>query len=441
MLNTSEIEQLTQIVYQANSKSLQLESKIQDLLLYNSQVELIATGIVVANLFEKNPLLPGVVLLHQGQLAGMISRRKFLEYISRPFGRELFLQRSIETLYRFAETEILVLPSDTLIVDAARKSLQRSPELLSEPIVVKKSSGLYSLIDVHQLLVAQSYIHQLATKLLHEQTQSQLIQTEKLASLGQMVAGVAHEIKNPVGCILGNTKFLSNYYQDLFKLLNAYAEKIVGKNDDDDIENVKSEIEFDFVQKDLPELIQSIQISAERLNQLISSLKNFSYMNESQPRQADIHECIDSTLLILKSRLKPQITVIKNYGKLPLLHCYSGQLSQVFMNLLSNAIDAIEENKNEQNKSPTIWITTEVKQKNYISIKIIDNGTGIPIEIQDKIFNNFFTTKPVGKGTGLGLTISYQIVTEKHGGQLSVNSTPGNGTQFEILLPIKTSPN
>ncbi|MGB3513235.1 MAG: ATP-binding protein [Microcoleaceae cyanobacterium] len=438
MLNTSEIEQLTQILYQESSKKFHLASTLQDLSIYHSEVDFVTTGIVLANLFKTNPLLPGVILLNRGELAGMISRRKFLEYISRPFGRELFLQRSIETLYRFAKIEMLVLSNDTLIVDAARKSLQRSSELLYEPIVVKTSSGAYGLIDIHQLLVAKSDIHQLATKLLHQQTQSQLIQTEKLASLGQMVAGVAHEIKNPVGCILGNTKFLFNYYQDLNKLLNAYEQNIPEKIDN--IENIKDDIEFDFLQQDLPELIQSIIVSAEQLNQLIGSLKNFSYMSETKPKQADIHECIDSTLLILRGRLKHQITVIKNYGKIPLLNCYSGQLSQVFVNLFSNAIEALEDKKEELSTSPTIWINTELENNNYISIRIIDNGPGIPLEIQDKIFNNFFTTKPVGKGTGLGLTISYQIITEKHGGKLRVNSTPGNGTEFEILLPLPQIP-
>lgn len=434
MFNTSEIEELNQIVYQENPTQFHLKSKLEDLLIYHAQIELVTTGIVVANLFQTNPLLPGVILLDRGELAGMISRRKFLESIGRPFGRELFLQRSIDTLYRFAKIEMLVLPNDTLIVDAARTSLERSPELLDEPIVVKTSSGVYGLIDIHQLLLAKSHIHQLATKLLHQQTQSQLIQTEKLASLGQMVAGVAHEIKNPVGCILGNTQFLFNYYQDLNKLLNAYTEKISPKIDD--IENIKNEIEFDFIQKDLPELIQSIIVSAEQLNQLISSLKNFSYMSEIKPKQADIHECIDSTLLILRGRLKNKITVIKNYGKIPPINCYSGQLSQVFMNLFSNAIEALEDSQEESHNSPTIWVMTELNNSHYISIRIIDNGPGIPLEIQDKIFNNFFTTKPVGKGTGLGLTISYQIITEKHGGKLRVNSTPGKGTEFEILLPL-----
>ncbi len=478
MLNTSCIEIPVPTMSEASRSEFRLDSIIQELSLYDFQVEATDVGSKIAQMLEAFPLLPGVILTDMGQFAGMISRRRFLEFISRPFGRELFLRRPVRALYRFAQTEILIFPSDTLIVDAAKKSLVRSKELLYEPIVVQLSTQTYCLLDAHELLVAQSNIHELATKLLRQQTQSQLIQTEKLASLGQMVAGVAHEIRNPVTCITGNLDFLSNYSKDLMELLSAY-EKIVGKNEE--IEELKERIEFDFLQEDWAEILKSMKVSAERLTELVTSLHTFSHMDETHRKEANIHECIDSTLLIMKNRLKYNIKVAKSYGDLPLVKCYSGQLSQVFMNIISNAADALEEIKGKTGFVPAITIETElidvadgdcvsselmqnyvrgdwenskqlslVNQKGqlnseiveksqnhgWIAIRIADNGPGIPPEIQRRIFETFFTTKPAGKGTGLGLAITHQIVTEKHKGKLNLHSTPGTGTEFEILLPM-----
>ena len=478
MLNTSCVERPVQATSQAAIGELCLDSTLQELSLYDFQVEATDLGMQISQMLEANPLLPGVIVTHQGEFAGMISRRRFLEFISRPFGRELFLKRPVRALYRFAETESLIFPSNTLIVDAARKSLLRSKELLYEPIVVQVSPQTYSLLDVHELLVAQSNIHELATKLLRQQTQSQLIQTEKLASLGQMVAGVAHEIRNPVTCIRGNIGFLSNYWKDIMDLLSAY-EHIVG--DSEKIDELKKDIDFDFLQEDWVEILKSMKVSSERLTELVTSLHTFSHMDETKLKEANIHECIDSTLLIMKNRLKYGFKVVKSYGDLPLVKCYSGQLSQVFMNIISNAIDALEEAKGEKGFVPAITIETEVidssdgdcvnseliqnyvrgdrqnskqlssasqnrdfsleaaknNQNNaWIAIRISDNGPGIPPEIQRRIFDTFFTTKPAGKGTGLGLAITHQIVTEKHTGKLNLHSTPGTGTEFEILLPL-----
>ena len=480
MLNTPGVKKSATSISEASIKDLRLDSKIQELPLYDFQVAPTDLGIKVAEMFESHPLLPGVVLTNGNQFSGMISRRRFLEYISRPFGRELFLKRPLKSLYRFAQTDTLIFPSDTLIVDAARRSLQRSQELLYEPIVVQHPTQVYQMLDVHELLVAQSYIHELATKLLKQQTQTQMIQTEKLASLGQMVAGVAHEIRNPVTCILGNLGFLTNYSQDIMRLLSAYEGETA--NTSEQIEELKEEIEYEFLKEDMPEILKSMKVGAERLNELVTSLRSFSHMDGANRKEANIHECIDSTLLILKNRIKHSIRVVKNYGDLPLVNCYSGQLSQVFMNLISNAIDALEEVKGEKSYSPVIKIETELmesyegdfvsselihnlgfeqqeetnnlsqanlnrefsvgeeeentKKPSWVAIRISDNGPGIPPEIQRRIFEVFFTTKPVGKGTGLGLAITHQIVTEKHSGKLNLHSTPGTGTEFEILLPL-----
>lgn len=475
MVNIYDTEMQSSLLPFSSINELNLASTLKDLSLYDAQVDVNQPGIILTQMLEENPLIPGVMLTQNGQFSGMISRRIFLECLSRPYGRELFLQRSIRSLQRFAQSQLLVLSGDSLIVEAAHRVVKRSPELLYEPIIVQLTENRHQLLDIQQLLVAQSHIHQLATELLRQQAQSQLIQTEKLASLGKMVAGVAHEIRNPVSCILGNSSCLLNYYQDLIKLIQTYEENI--EKSCPAIDNVKVEIDFEFLQQDLGEAVKSILVSSERLSQLVNSLHSFSHMDGSQRREINIHDCLDGTLLILKNRLKQGIEVVKNYGDIPLIKCYSGQLSQVFMNLISNAIDALEE---IDQQSPKIEINTQIKilsqdqiypaelaqlsqgnrllyclptdkeslslseqdildidvNPEWLSVSIRDNGMGIPKEIQARIFDTFFTTKPAGKGTGLGLAISYQIISEKHGGQLNFISNLGLGTEFEILLPI-----
>ncbi|KAM3100051.1 PAS domain S-box protein [Phormidesmis sp. 146-35] len=274
-------------------------------------------------------------------------------------------------------------------------------------------------------------------------TQSQLIQSEKMSSLGQLVAGVAHEINNPVNFIYGNIAHTSEYAQDLIALLESYQRYYPHPNP-----ALQSEIEaidLDFLMSDLPKTLNSMKIGAERIREIVLSLRTFSRLDEADIKAIDLHESLDSTLMILQHRLKPKsdfpgIQVIKDYGNLPPVECYAGQLNQVFMNILSNAIDALEE-RFERSKfdqyeiaKPTIRIVTQHTRENTI-IHIIDNGSGMPEEVMSRLFDPFFTTKPVGKGTGLGLSISYQIVVEKHQGQLRCQSTLGEGTEFTIVIP------
>lgn len=423
------------------ARKLHLESTLEELKLYDYKLDLGQPGRELAKALAENPLIPGVIVTDEEQFAGMISRRRCLEHLSRPYGVELFARRSIKTLHRFAKTEVLIFPANTLIVMAARRSLQRSPELLDEPIVVEIEAEVYRLLDVHQLLVAQAKIHEVATQVIREQNRAQLIQTEKMASLGRMVAGVAHEMKNPVNCIGGNIGFLTNYFEDAMDLISCYEQEI--GEDSEEIASLKEDIDYDFLKQDLAKIVRAIAVASERLTNIVGGMRNFSHMDEKARQPADLHECIDSTLLILENQLKHSIEVRQNYGMLPEVNCYSGQLSQVFMNILSNAIDALKEKEADlaENGSwhPKIEITTEVIEtdlKTWVAIRIADNGPGMQPEIQQRIFDNFFTTKPVGKGTGLGLAISYQIVTEKHGGQLNLKSQFGQGTEFEIMLPV-----
>ena len=275
-------------------------------------------------------------------------------------------------------------------------------------------------------------------------TQTKLVQQEKMSSLGQLVAGVAHEINNPVNFIYGNLAHTEDYSRDLLRLVALYRDFYPDL--EQPIADLIEEIDLDFLMIDLPKMLDSMKLGAERIKEIVQSLRIFSRMDEAEMKVVNIHEGLDSTLTILNGRMKPKnnrlgIEVIREYGTLPEIECYAGQLNQVFMNILVNAIDTLEERDQqrsmaEMQANPSrIRIMTERRGEQAI-IRIQDNGLGIPQEVQQRLFDPFYTTKPVGKGTGLGLSISYQIVTEKHGGTLICDSTPGAGSTFEITIPL-----
>jgi PAS domain S-box-containing protein len=278
-----------------------------------------------------------------------------------------------------------------------------------------------------------------------QSTQSQLIHTEKIAQLGQLVAGVAHEVNNPVSFISGNLSHAEGYIQDLVNLLNLYQEELPQPGDA--IKEEIAAIDLEYLLEDLPQLISSMKLGADRIKDIMLSLRNYSRHNSEEKKSVNLHEGIDTTLMILSHRLKakperPAIKIVKNYAYLPLVNCYSGQINQVFMNLIANAIDALEESN--QGKSyqeielePNIITIATAASGNWVTIIIADNGTGIPPQIKQKLFDAFFTTKVEGKGTGLGLSISHQIITEKHGGTLECISSPGNGAKFIIQIQAR----
>ena len=280
------------------------------------------------------------------------------------------------------------------------------------------------------------------------ETQSQLIQTEKMSGLGQMVAGVAHEINNPVSFVYGNLNYAWEYSQQLLEIVELYQQHYPEPSKE--IKERLEEAEIEFLKEDLPKVLASMKQGANRIAAIVKSLRTFSRLDESEFKKADINEGIESTLTIVEHRLKFKqdsvgIKLIKEYGKIPLINCYAGQLNQVFMNLIANAIDALDEYS--KSKTPeeikanpgTILISTEVLDNDWISITIGDNGPGISEEVRTKLFDPFFTTKPVGKGTGLGLAISYQIVVEKHHGTIECRSSVGEGTEFVVKIPINGS--
>ncbi len=269
-----------------------------------------------------------------------------------------------------------------------------------------------------------------------QQTQAQLVHSEKMSSLGQMVAGVAHEINNPVNFIHGNLTHAEEYTADLLRLIQLYQQYYT--EPPAEIQDELDELDLDFLQADLMKLLKSMRVGTDRIREIVKSLRTFSRLDEAEVKAADLHEGIFSTLMILQSRLKangnyPEIEIVPEFDELPLVECYVGQLNQVFMNLIANAIDALEDAKVPD---PKIRIETEVLEGDRVVVRIADNGAGMTEETRLKLFDPFFTTKPVGKGTGLGLSISYQIIVEKHRGQLKCKSSLGQGSEFEIEIPI-----
>jgi two-component system NtrC family sensor kinase len=447
---------------------LNIEATLSELPLHRFVAGWQSCGQVVYEALEQNPRLPGVLLQEGETLRGIISRRHFLEVMSRAYGRELFLRRPLAVLYGFVETERLRLAADTAITQAARLAVSRPAPLLYEPVVVT-GEHTYALLDVQDLLQAQAQIYQLTNTLLQEKTRQERLQTEKMASLGKMMAGVAHEIRNPVNFIWGNLKYVTEYSEDLAALVIALNAEVTDPSPQ--LQKLQRKIDVEFVLEDLTQVMQSIETGTDRLRNLVTSLRTFSRMDEVKRTDTDLHHSLDSTLLILNNRIKEGIQVQKRYGDLPLVNCYSGQMGQVFMNLISNAIDALLDHESSLAAAkgpqpypsvgdwePCITLTTALRTTwpedapapavpgPWVSITIRDNGPGIPAEIQSRIFDDFFTTKPVGQGTGLGLPISRQIVTEKHQGQiilrspaLSGSTVSTQGTEFEVLLPLTPS--
>lgn len=419
------------------------------LLLVTSAGEILAVNQAAAKLFNKTS--KGMI----GQdLRGFVtdSPLKIVDYL-RACSQSRQMILGAFTIHQ-AEGEEIVCRSQGAVIQP------RSPESIAINLLRLEKRTSNQFVALNQKIHALSQEIQQRQRIQAELAQSnetlkqtlmklqnalQIVQTEKMSGLEQLVAGIAHEINNPVSFIYGNLKHASEYYDDLIKLIHLYQQEY--PDPEQVIQQEIETIDLDFLEQDIQKLLHSMLTGCQRIAEIVKSLRNFSRLDEATFKSVDIHEGLEATLMILQNRFNPNtqhsgIEVIKEYGELPLVDCSPRQLNQVFMNLLNNAIDALEEAETlrspaaKQNHSSQIWISTEKLSDPKIAIHIKDNGNGIPSQIHDQIFNPFFSTKSVGKGTGLGLSISYQII-KSHNGQISVMSDPSWGTKFSIELPIR----
>jgi signal transduction histidine kinase len=444
---------------EGNLDDPQLDSILQALPLHHYEVEMQCLSSELAEIFAQYPMLPGAILVRSGQMVGMLSRQRFLECLIRPFGMEILLKQPLETLYGYARADMLMLPGKTPIVAAAQQALRRSPLNVGEPIVVKIDQS-YHLLDMHVLNIAYWQIRGIETQVRYERAQVQMIQRDKMANLGRLVDGVAHEILDPVSFIWGNLSHVTTYVNDLLALLKEYETQV--PNPAPALKQLRESMEVEYLCEDLPQAIDSIRTGADRLSKLATGLQNFCHVDEVYPKPIDLHSYLDGIVLLLKSRLSSEIQVIRYYGHLPPVSCYPGQLNQVLMNLLSTAVDHLLDMAVGQDVDinprpedcakfkPTIEITTQVRSlptptggdNRWVSICIADNGSDLSPAMQTQLMESFSVQRRAEKETSLAM--SYQIITAKHGGKFEVRSRRYNpnadsestGTEFEILLPL-----
>jgi signal transduction histidine kinase len=396
-------------------------------------------GFETCRRLKANPATQGIPVIFMTALADTENKVEGLslgavDYITKPFNHEEVLARMRVHLQIKNLTKTLQVQNERLKNEIDKREQAESRLIKANFDLENLNQQLEKRVETRTRDLSQALQNL-------QQTQVQLIQQEKLSALGQLVAGIAHEINNPVNFIHGNIEHASTYTDDLLELFSLYEKHYPHPHAE--IKAKMEAIDLEFLAEDLPRLLSSMNVGTERIRSIVMSLRIFSRLDEAEVKDVDLHEGLDSTLLILNSRLKghaemPPISITKEYGKLPPIKCYPGQLNQVCMNILSNAIDALEEKaikSLDHGWMPKILVRTELLNGDHVSIHIFDNGPGIPQPLQEKIFDPFFTTKPVGKGTGLGMSISREIIVERHRGMLSAKPVAPEGTQFTITIP------
>jgi two-component system, NtrC family, sensor kinase len=353
--------------------------------------------------------------------------------------------RRVKTHPHLTNSTFILLTSKREIEATVQGLDAGADEFISKPVELPElqarlRSGLRQYQLKRLMRMANQQLSQTLDQLRH--TQAQLIQSEKMSSLGQMVAGVAHEINNPINFIDGNLDYMAQSIESLFDLIDLYQNHY--PDPPEAIKDCIEEMELNFLQTDLQKMMTSLKIGSQRIHKIVMSLQNFSRLNEAQLKQVDIHDGLNSTLVILQQRLnineEVKIKIERDFEDLPIIECYPGELNQAFFNILTNAIDFIEEKLQQESSLdfvPTIWLYTRKKEPDQIMISIRDNAMGMTAEVCDRIFDPFYTTKPVGKGTGMGMAIVYQTIVEKHHGSLECKSTLGEGTEIIISIPEK----
>jgi signal transduction histidine kinase len=449
-------------LHDGSLKPLQPNSVLLDLPLYEFQWSIDAAASDLAEVFDRMPTLPGILLRDGDELVGMISRSRFADYLLRPQGTALFLSQPVRVIHSYARSQNLILSGDTPILAAAHQSLRRSPELVGEPIIVKLPNDTYRLLDFHELNIAAWQLRGIETQVWYEKTHLEMLRHNRMASLGRLVDGVSHEILDPVSFIWGNLSHLTNYIRDLMGLISRYEAQF--PEIPMALDDYRTEIEVEYLREDIPRTLESLRTGSNRLSKLATSLQNFCHIDEVYPKAANIHECLDGVLLLLKSRLNNEIAIAKDYGHLPPVPCFIGQISQVFMNILTQAMNSLlyyvansecaaefaipGQRENTPAFQPQIRIQTETcsidgSGNRWIAIRIGHNAPSMPVELRRQIASGFADVKPLTQETEL--TNSYRIITDRHRGRFRVACAPaldqplaaGLTTEFEILLPLK----
>ena len=445
---------------EGDPQPLGLNSTLAILPAYQFELEANSPIYRIAEQLERFPALPGVILREQGRVLGMLSRPQMLEHLLNSKVRKLLWSEPLRVLHQYIKVPSLWLPGNTSILVASQQVLSRPPEYQSEPIIVQVEDH-YRILSAAELNVAHWQIKGIETQVRYERLQLQMLQSDKMADLGRLVDGVAHEILDPVSFIWGNLSHINSYAKQLLTLLQQYEAEY--SHSSEQLKQLRDEIEIDYIQEDLPLAIKSVRGGANRLRQLAISLQNFCHIDEVYPKPANLHGLLDSILLLIQSRIVTPIQIHRSYGKLPPIPCFSGHMGQVFMNILVSMIDALLEQEiqdlpetslpHRSDHAPTITISTEVRSfhppgsaasdaNRWVSIVIKDNGPGLPPEAETDLMQIFSAQTRIVKETSLSM--SAHIITAKHGGHFYVRSQrfsqpdyqTQQGTEFEISLPI-----